>query len=106
MEQQFRIGNRVKIRFRDYEKGDYKFSFTNEMAELSGREFTIAAAENHFGNGHEHEVEDDGFAYYLKEEPAKYFTWSSGMLEYAGEIYDKIDEDENEIAEDKKRYKI
>lgn len=101
MEQQFRKGDRIRIRFRDYDQDDYKFKFTDEMADLSGKEFTIRAVENHFGNGHEYEVEDDGFAYYLKEEPANHFTWSSGMLEYVEKMY----EDESEIAEDKKDIK-
>ena len=105
MEQQFRKGDRVRIRFRDFEQEDYKFDFTDEMAELSGKEFTIETAQNHHGNGHEHIVEDDGFAYYLKEEPARHFTWSSGMLEYAGEMYDKIYENESESVENKKDIK-
>lgn len=97
MEQQFRKGDRVRIRFRDYDQDDYKFEFTDEMANLSGGEFTIETVENHHGTGHKHEVEDDGFAYYLKEDPANHFTWSSGMLEHAEEIYDKLHEDGKDI---------
>lgn len=97
MERRFKIGERVRIRFRDYDQDDYKFEFTDEMANLSGGEFTIETVENHHGTGHEHEVEDDGFAYYLKEEPANHFTWSSGMLEHAEEIYDKLHEDGKDI---------
>ena len=95
MEQQFRKGDRVRIAFRDYDQGDYKFEFTDEMAELSGREFTIGGVENHYGTGHEHEVEDDGFAYYLKEEPANRFTWSSGMLEHVFKFFEEEDIEKN-----------
>lgn len=95
MEQQFRRGDRVKIRFRDYDQGDYKFEFTDEMADLSGKEFTIETVEDHYGSGNEHEVEDDGFAYYLKEEPANHFTWSSGMLERVIKFFEEEDIEKN-----------
>lgn len=43
MEQQFDIGDRVRIKFRDHSSDDYKFQFTDEMARLSGKIYTIRA---------------------------------------------------------------
>lgn len=100
MEQQFDVGDKVRIKFRDHSSDDYKFQFTDEMARLSGKIYTIrAVAEDEFNDSYE--VEDDNCRYFLEEEPADHFTWSSGMLEYVEKMY----EDESEIAEDKKNIK-
>lgn len=100
MEQQFNIGDKVRIKFRDHFENDYRFQFTDEMAMLSGGIFTIeSVSEDEFDDSYE--VEDDNCKYYLTERPANRFTWSSGMLEYVEKVY----EDESEIAEDKKDIK-
>lgn len=96
MERQFRKGDKVRIRFREYEQSDYKFNFTDKMASLGGRIFTIKEAiEDEFDDSYE--VEDDNYRYFLAENPADEFTWSSGMLEHAEEIYDKPNKDGKDI---------
>lgn len=77
MEPLFKVGEKVRVRRRVGCKDDYKFSFSDEMAALAGKELTIERVlpdRNIFKKP----VPDDNALYYMQE---SCYSWSSGMLE-------------------------
>lgn len=81
MEPIFNIGDIVIVKNRERNELDYKFAFTDEMAKLSGKIFTIenVQVDREFGI---YRVPDDNALYKLKGDT---FNWSSGMLMKADE---------------------
>lgn len=80
MDQKFHIGDRVRVIERRGGEDDYKFAFTNEMAKLSGRVFTVLSVRGSYPD--RCAIPDDGHLYTLKEVR---FNWASSMLELAEE---------------------
>ena len=81
MGQKFHVGDKVRVIERTKDESDYQFSFTDEMARLSGQVFTIKSASG--GYIHSCGVPDDGYLYTLREEG---FNWASSMLQLAEEV--------------------
>lgn len=82
MEPIFKVGDKVKVKRRVGARGDYKYTFTDEMARLAGKIFTIRLVIP------DHcrvrcNIPDDNTLYYLKE--INSYPWSSGMLEKVSE---------------------
>lgn len=92
MEPIFKVGDKVRVKKREYDVCAYKHQFIDKMAELSGKIYTIAQVyPNNLLNTYQ--VKDDCTTYILKEKP--YFLWSSGMLE----IVEKVEENKNKQKE-------
>lgn len=77
MEPLFKVGDVVRIKERIGNGGDYKYSFVDEMANLSGKEFTIKEIIPDDYNG-KCTIPDDNARYSLY---GNWHAWSSGMLE-------------------------
>lgn len=77
MSAEYKVGDRVRIIKRTRGASDYRFHFTNEMAELEGRVYEIS----HIGGTSMGPcpVPDDGYCYSLKGSGG--FNWASSMFE-------------------------
>lgn len=77
MEPLFKVGDVVRVKERIGDKADYKYSFVDEMANLSGKEFTVkeVGPDNY---NEKFTIPDDNARYTLS---GNWYTWSSGMLE-------------------------
>lgn len=76
MPSKFKVGDIVTIKKRVGNSSDYKFSFTNTMAEKEGQQFRIArVTEAPYGGSR---IPDDGYKYELEE---SCFNWASSMFE-------------------------
>lgn len=80
MEATFKIGDRVRIKRRVGEKGDYTFSFPDEMACLEGQIFTVREVRKYKISPAY--IKDDGYEYHLLEDGYNR-SWASSMLEKA-----------------------
>ena len=81
MEPLYKVGDKVRIVERVHPYSDYRCGFTDNMAELAGKIFTVYNIEgsaNTVSN-----VPDDGHLYKLKEGACEPYIWSSSMLESA-----------------------
>lgn len=84
MEPIFKAGEKVRVKKRVGDSRDYRYTFSDTMAELSGKTFTISrVVPNRYGK--EYSIPDDNTLYFLKEDTIGY-AWSSGMLEKISEI--------------------
>lgn len=79
MEPLYKVGDKVRIVERVYSYSDYRCGFTDNMAELAGKIFTVYSIEgsaNTVSN-----VPDDGHLYKLKGGACESYMWTSSMLE-------------------------
>lgn len=84
MEPIFKVGDRVRVKKRIDDKS-YKYSFTYDMAQLSGQVFTIEQVVPNNNMSTDYSIPDDCALYRLKED-GRNWSWSSGMLERADGI--------------------
>ena len=77
-ESKYKIGDTVTIKKRVAPGGNYKFFFTDEMAEMAGKKFVIVGAISTDKTACI--IPDDGFEYTLYGE-ARRFSWASSMFE-------------------------
>lgn len=75
-EPKYRVGDTVVIKKRLEYKGDYRFCFTDEMAEEAGNSFEIESVSE--AGSPADKVPDDGYRYRLK---GIRFFWASSMFE-------------------------
>lgn len=91
----FEVGDKVRIVERYFPGGDYKYGFSDEMAKLRGNIYTISRVTEE-DSTLSYPVNDDNCKYNLLEFPARFFDWSSGMLEAVYET-DKSEDHSNTI---------
>lgn len=84
MEPIFKVGEKVRIKIRTDNEGDYKFGFTSSMNKYSGEIFTIKEVYPEYCLK-EYKISDDNAKYVLKEDKDEY-SWSSSMLDRISEI--------------------
>lgn len=85
MAAKYKVGDRVTIKVRTLGQSSYRHGFVDEMAELSGKQFTIRSVSEGVPNSNR--VPDDGYDYYLEETR---FTWASSMFEEPFEIVSSV----------------
>lgn len=84
MEPIFKIEEKVRVKRRVGDSHDYKYSFTDNMARLAGKTFTIIGVRPNISII-KCKYPDDNALYILKEDKDGY-SWASSMLEKISEI--------------------
>lgn len=81
MSSKYKVGDIVTIKERVGNSSDYRFSFTNTMAEKEGQKFRITrVTESPIGD---RIVPDDGYKYELE---GNCFSWASSMFEESSDM--------------------
>lgn len=75
-ESKYKVGDIVTVKKRVGHSSDYKFSFTDSMASMEGRQLRIIrVTESPFGGS---KIPDDGYKYEME---GNCFSWASSMFE-------------------------
>jgi len=96
---EFKVGDKVKVDYREDDEDDYPWSFTNEMTSLQGRVYTIkevvTVTSPTYGDKADERLSADPHCYHLDAE-GREFDWHSSMLEKVSESDKKSEEPSKE----------